>query len=163
MIDTSQLEQLARQFERAAENTKQFAGDVLDEMGEKFLDIVQEEIMRAKNVDTRLMLSSFSRGSGYGIYDLDIGALTLTVGTKVEYAKWVNDGHRQTPGRFVPGYFKGGKFTYQKGAKTGMILKQNRVEGSKFFDKSIMAFRNALPELSKRAEKEFETFIQRYF
>lgn len=116
--------------------------------------------MAADNVDTRLMYSSFSKGSGYGIYNLDMGGLTLTVGTHVKYAKWVNDGHRQQPGRFVPGVWSGGRFTYIPGAKTGMVLKASFVEGSHFFDNAVQALEKMFPE---RAKKAFDEFFQHYF
>jgi hypothetical protein len=160
MIDVSQLENFAVKMEQANAGLKSFAGEVLDDAGEEFLDIVQDEIMRAENVDARLMLSSFSKGSGYGIYELDMGALTLTVGTRVSYAKWVNDGHSQQPGRFVPGVWKGDRFEYQKGAKTGMVLKASRVAGSQFFDKSVEVINRMFPEM---AQAKFDDYIRRYF
>ena len=141
MIDTAGLDLFAQKLERAATDLKPFAAQVLQDEGEDFLNIVQDAIMSAGNVDTRLLLSSFSKGSGNGIWNLDMGALTLQIGTNVEYAKWVNDGHRQKPGRFIPGVFNGnGVFRYVPGASTGMVLKASHVEGSHFFDKAVEAF-----------------------
>jgi len=160
MIDVSQLEDLARRCEAASTNLKPYLGETLDDIGNEFLEIVQSNIMRAKNVDTRLMLSSFVRGSSNGIYELDMGGLTLTIGTNVEYAKWVNDGHGQQPGRFIPGVWSGSRFTYVPGAKTGMVLKANRVTGSYFFDKSVRALESLFPSM---ADKAFEDFFRRYF
>ena len=159
-IDVSSLEGFARACEAARADLKPYLGKTLDEIGEEFLEIVQENIMRAENVDPRLMLSSFSKGSGYGIYELDMGGLTLTVGTHVKYAKWVNDGHRQQPGRFVPGVWSGKRFTYIPGARTGMVLKASFVQGSHFFDKSVQVLQRMFPEMADRA---FEQFFKRYF
>lgn len=160
MIDVSELENFARQCDAASQELKPYAAKTLDEIGEEFLEIVQENIMAAGNVDTRLLISSFSKGSGNGIYELDMGNLTLTIGTHVEYAKWVNDGHKQQPGRFIPGVWSGSRFTYVPGAKTGMVLKASKVEGSKFFDKSVQVLENMFPEL---VDKAFEQFFRRYF
>ena len=102
-------------------------------------------------MDTRLLLSSFSKGSGNGIYELDMGGLTLTIGTNIEYAKWVNDGHGQQPGRFIPGVWSGSRFTYIPGAKTGMVLKASYVSGSHFFDKSVQALESMFPDMVDRA------------
>lgn len=141
MIETAELDMFAAKLERAAAELKPFAAQVLQDEGEDFLNLVQDAIMSAGNVDTRLLLSSFSKGSGNGIWNLDMGGLTLQIGTNVEYAKWVNDGHRQKPGRFVPGTFNGnGVFRYAPGAKTGMVLKASYVAGSHFFDKAVAAF-----------------------
>lgn len=160
MIDVSGLEGLSRKFEEASRRLLPLAGEVLEEAGNEFLDIVQDEIMRAENVDTRLMLDSFNRGSGYNIFELDLGGLALTVGTRVEYAKWVNEGHAQQPGRFIPGIWNGERFQYIQGAKTGMVLKATRTKGSGFFDKSIAVIKRMFPDI---AEAKFRRFISRYF
>jgi hypothetical protein len=55
------------------------------------------------------------------------------------YAAWVNDGHSQQPGRFIPGTWQGGKFRYNPDAKTGMVLKKSHVAGKKFVEASISA------------------------
>lgn len=160
MIDVSQLENFARQCEAAAADLKPYAGQVLDEVGEKFLDIVQAAIQGAGNVDKGKLLASFAKGGGGNIYVLNTGGLTLTIGTNVEYAKWVNDGHRQKPGRFVPGVWEGNHFRYVPGAKTGMVLKASFVQGSHFFDKSVQVLERMFPEMTDRA---FEQFFRRYF
>lgn len=141
MIDTAGLDQFAEKLERAAADLKPFAAQVLQDEGEDFLNLVQDAIVSAGNVDTRLLLSSFTKGSGNGIWILDMGALTLQIGTNVEYAQWVNDGHGQRPGRFIPGSFDGnGTFRYIPGARTGMVLKASHVAGSHFFEKAVSAF-----------------------
>lgn len=63
---------------------------------------------------------------------------------KVKYATWVNDGHRQEPGRFIPGYWEGTRFRYQpytspnyKGG--GMVLKRSWVKGRFFVEKGILS------------------------
>lgn len=160
MIDTSEFDALMQKFENAQNDIKKFSRKFLDEVGEEFLTIVQEEIERAENVDERLMLSSFSKGSGYGVYELDMGACTLTVGTNIEYAKWVNDGHEQKAGRFIPGVWHGDRFQYIPGAKTGMVLKASFVSGSHFFDKSVETLDGIFPRLAKGT---FEKFFKRYF
>lgn len=79
MIEVNELENLAGKFENAARGLRPFLGEVLEEAGNEFLDIVQDEILRAGNVDTRLLLESFSRGSGYNVFELDLGSLMLTL------------------------------------------------------------------------------------
>lgn len=160
MIDVSGLEEFARKCEAARQELKPYAAKTLDEIGNKFLGMVQSNIMAAGNVDTRLLLSSFSRGSSNGIYDLDMGALTLTIGTNVEYAKWVNEDHPQQPGRFIPGVWERKRFRYIPGAKTGMVLKASKVTGSKFFDNAVEALEDMFPGL---VDRSFQQFFQRYF
>lgn len=161
MTEYSELKQFAKQFEAASKAAKPFMATILEDIGEEFLDIVQDEIMRAENVDTRTLLSSFSRGSPNNVFELDAGALTLTIGTSVEYASYINRGHKQTPGRFIPGVWNGnGVFRYQPGAKTGMVLKAKKVKGSRYFDKSVRVLKKMI---NSQAEKRFEDFFDKYF
>lgn len=160
MIDVSELDLFADKLSRAAADLKPFAAEVLQDEGEDFLNIVQDAIMSAGNVDTRLLLSSFTKGSGNGIWKLDIGSLTLEIGTNVEYAKWVNDGHAQKPGRFIPGVFNGnGVFRYVPGSRSGMVLKASHVEGSHFFDKAVDAFTGYWGATVKQA---FDAWLAQY-
>lgn len=160
MIDASQLEAFASKVEAARADLKPYMGKTLEEVGEEFLTIIQGNIESLGNVDTGKLLASFTKGGAGNIWNLDLGGLTLQIGTNVEYAKWVDRGHRQTPGRFVPGVFDGGKFRYVPGAKTGMVLKASFVKGSFYFSRSADALRRMLPEM---ASKSLEQFFWRYF
>ena len=62
----------------------------------------------------------------------------VTLYNRAVYATWVNDGHRQTPGRFIPGYFEGNKFRYDPTADGGMVLSKPWVEGRFFVEKSVV-------------------------
>ena len=59
-----------------------------------------------------------------------------------EYATWVNDGHRQKPGRFIPGHFLNGRFYYDPTADGGMRLRQPFVKGREFVEKGILDLEN---------------------
>ena len=135
-------------------------GKTLQEVGEEFLTIVQEAIEGAGNVDTGKLLSSFTKGGSGNVWNLDLGGLTLEIGSTLDYAKYVNDGHRQQPGRFVPGYWEGNHFRYSPGSKSGMVLKASFVAGSHFFDRSVQTLERMFPEM---ADKAFEQFFRRYF
>ena len=63
---------------------------------------------------------------------------SVTLYNRAEYAVWVNDGHRQRPGRFIPGEWVGNHFRYDPKAKGGMRLKEPWVEGRFFVEKSIV-------------------------
>jgi hypothetical protein len=160
MIDVSGLEEFARKCEAIKADLEPYAGKVLEEVGEEFLDVVQAAIEGAGNVDKGKLLASFSKNGSGNVWQLNTGALTLTIGTNVEYAKWVNDGHRQQPGRFVPGFWEGNHFRYSPGAKSGMVLKASFVQGSHYFDKSVQILERMFPEM---ADKSFEQFFRRYF
>lgn len=160
MIDTSQLDNFARSIDAAITDLPQYTRKFLEEMGEEFLDLVQMAIEDAGNIDTGKLLGAFEKGGAGNIWTMSAGGMSLTIGTNVEYARWVNDGHRQTPGRFVPGYWQGNHFVYSPGAKTGMVLKASFVQGSHYFDKAIQAFEGIFPEYAQRS---FQQFFERYF
>lgn len=160
MIDVSGLEDFARRCEAASADLRPYAGQVLKEVGEEFLNVVQAQIQRSDNIDTGKMLASFTKDGPGNVFQCDMGGLTLTVGTNVEYAKWVNKGHRQQPGRFVPGVWEGRHFRYIPGARTGMVLKASFVTGSFFFDKAQEALQRMFPEM---VDRSFEQYFRRYF
>ena len=72
-------------------------------------------------------------GSGYEV----------TLINRAIYALWVNDGHRQRPGRFIPGYWEGKHFRYDPNADGGMVLKKSWVDGKFFVEKSILQVENS--------------------
>lgn len=67
---------------------------------------------------------------------------TVLLVNATQYATWVNDGHRQRPGRFIPGYFANGRFYYDPSAKGGMVLKKPFVKGRFFVEKGILDLGN---------------------
>lgn len=144
-IDTKEIDKFMKKFKKAA--SKEFQEKLslwLEAMGFEFLDIIQDEIIRTKTVDTRLLLNSFQRGNRSNLWAISNGGLTLEIGTNLEYAVLVNDGHFTTKNgvaaRWVPGYWVGDKFTYQQGCETGMLLKRKFVEGSHYWDNAIKIY-----------------------
>jgi len=136
----------------------------LEALGDDFLRIVQDEIIRAESVDTRLLLNSFQKSSSGSIFVLNEGGLTVEVGTNVEYASYVNDGHWLNPAgvetRWVPGTWSGDRFTYDPGAKTGMLLKQKWIEGSHYWDLAVRVLEKMLPEMMERKTQQW---LDKYF
>lgn len=160
MMDVHELEDFARRCEAASADIKPYAAKTLEQIGDEFLKMVQSNIQAAGNVDFGKLLGSFTKGANGNIFRLDTGALTLTIGTSIYYAQYVNKGHRQQPGRFVPGYWEGKHFRYSPGAKTGMVLKASHVKGSYFFDK---AEENIGRTMNEYVERAFQRFWNRYF
>lgn len=160
MIDTNQMEAFARSCQAAANDLKPYFAREMEDCGEKFLDLVQGYIQSRGNVDTGKLLASFHKGGDGNIWEANAGALTLTVGSSVHYGNYVNEGHSQQPGRFIPGVWAGGHFRYMPGAKSGMVLKASYVKGSMFFEDAVNSFRTLFPTLMDRS---CEQFIRRYF
>lgn len=76
----------------------------LEAVGMEFLGVVQDEIIRLGVVDTRRLLNSFNRGNEDCIFELNQSKLILKIGSNVEYAAYVNDGHKLPNGQWWEGY-----------------------------------------------------------
>lgn len=110
-FDTVELENFVKRLGTAAQGDfKRALNKFLEGLGIEFLRILQDEIVRRNVLDYRLLLHSFQKGDGENVWTLDENGLTLEVGTNVEYAKFVNDGHWTNPKgierRFVPGHWE---------------------------------------------------------
>jgi len=176
-VDVSQMEDFFNRMEKAANGEfKKELELFLIGLGEEFLRIVEDEIIRKGVVDTRLLLNSFQRGSKKNIWELKEGNLSLEVGSSLEYAAYVNDGHYMvnedtkgaftlkdgTLARFVPGRWEGDRFVYIRGAKTGMILrrKEKPVEGAHYWESAIHILEKMMPHL---LEAKLQKWIDTYF
>jgi hypothetical protein len=133
-------------------------------LGADFLRVVQDEIIRRKVMDTRNLLASFQEGGEDGVWSVSDSGLTLEVGTSTTYAAFVNDGHWTNPKgverRFVPGRWEGDRFIYDPTADTGMILKQQWVEGSHYFDSAARIFEKMFPNV---LAAKLQHWLDQYF
>ena len=164
-FDLSEIRAFFQSMERAAKGDfKKDMEEWLEAVGTDFLRVVQDEIVRRKVLDTRLLLNSFTKGDGGNVWELSDGDLTLEVGTNVEYAGYVNDGHWTNPKgvqrRWVPGYWEGDRFIYDPSAKTGMLLKQHWVEGAHYFESALRIYEKMF---QTEAENKLQEWLERYF
>lgn len=132
----------------------------LEAAGIEFLNEVREQIISRKVMKTSYLLHTFEKGADDNVWEADFGALKLEVGTSLEYGLWANNGHRQQPGRFIPGYWQGDEFVYDREAKGGMVLKASWVEGKHYFDAAIKVF---APQFEKSFERKLEEWLTQYF
>jgi Bacteriophage HK97-gp10, putative tail-component len=154
-MSNSDIEAFARRLEKlAGGELKRELAEWLERAGLEFLDMVQQEIVRTGTINTKTLLQSFEKGNGDNVWRLNQGGLTLEVGTHVEYASAVNDGHWQER-RFVPGEFRGGRFIYSPHASTGMLLKAKWVKGTNYWDAAIAV-------MDRQFEQMLDRLLQRY-
>lgn len=164
-IDFSQVSAFFSRLQAAAKGDfKKELENFLEALGVEFLRLCEDEIIRRKVVDTRLLLNSFQKGDQDNVWVWSDGKMKLEVGTNVEYAKYVNDGHwtcsKGEIGRFVPGVWQGDKFVYSPGAKTGMYLKQQWVEGKHYWESALRLIEKKYPEY---LERKLDEWIGKYF
>lgn len=138
----------------------------MEAIGMDFLGLIREEIIRTKTVRTRDLLNSFHKDNTNNAWITSEGGLSLEVGTNLEYASFVNDGHftidpsKNQDRRWVPGRWKGDEFVYDPSSDTGMLLKFTWVEGTQYFDNAL-----AITEriMAKSLEKKFQQWLDEYF
>ncbi len=164
-IDVSELQNFFARIERAAKGDFRKELELfLEGLGNEFLRVIQDEIERRKVMDSRLLLASFEKDTEGNIWKLEEGGLTLEIGTNVEYAKYVNDGHWKNPKgveqRFVPGHWEGDRFIYDPSSKSGMVLKQDWVPGKPYFDSALRILDKMYPSL---LEKKLQEWLDTYF
>ena len=165
-IDTTELRRFIERLNQAGRG-KEFEKELsrfLDAIAVEFLSYVQDFIIQAGSVDTRLLLNSFQKSGEGNVFIAQEGGLQIEVGTNVEYASFVNDGHWLNPKgvdmRWVPGEWQGERFIYQLGAKTGMLLKQKWIEGSHYFDDAIRLMERMAPQFM---ERKMEQWLGQFF
>ena len=164
IIDFGEMNELVNRFSTASADFKEALLTFVEALGEELLRYVAKEIVSRGAVNTRLLLNSFEKGNNGNVWELNEGGFTLEVGTNVEYAKYVNDGHWKNPKgiqqRWVPGTWNGDVFTYEPGAKTGMLLKQDWVPGKHYWDVALEAMNRVAP---KFVEEKLNEWLEDYF
>lgn len=85
---------------------------------------------------------------------------TITIINGLEYASYVEYGHRQQPGRFIPGHWEGERFIYNPDEEGGMVLKASWVEGRKMLTISVQEIERMTPAL---LEKRLQQFLKGVF
>lgn len=165
MLEADEMKEFFEKCRRAGNGVfKRELSLFLEGIGLEFLRIIEDEIIRLKVMDTRLLLNSFHKGSSGTVWELSDNGLTLEVGTNVEYASYVNDGHwtckKGEKMRFVPGYWSGNRFIYDSSAKSGMMLKQNWVKGAHYWESGLRILDKMLPGLT---EAKLQQWINSYF
>ncbi len=166
-FDCSQWERYFALLRKAGNGEfKKAMAEWFEACGYEFLNAVQDEIINRHVVDTRLLLHSFTKGDNNNVWEIHDGGLTLEVGTNLEYAEYVNDGHwtckKGELSRWVPGIWSGDRFTYDPGAKTGMLLKQKWIEGYHYWEAAVRIFgRMFRASMEKKMQQWGDEFFKR--
>lgn len=161
-IEIRGLEQFLKKVKRTSgDRLKREVTSWLDATGHQFLHEVQNQIIAMQVVDTRRLLNSFDKGDHTNMWRISNGGLTLDVGTKLNYAQAVNDGHWMNgPGvasRWVPGHWIGNRFEYDPAARdSGMLLRQQWVNGQPYWDNALAIFKQMF---GRSFDRRFEQWV----
>ncbi len=151
--DFRQLEQLNQKLEQLAEiDFDRFCRQAAAELAERLLAKVKKRtpVVYGTLRDAWAVMPVGHRGTHY----------TVVVLNHLQYASYVEYGHRQQPGRFIPGYWKGGRFLYDPTAEGGMVLKKSWVQGRYMLTISSQELEGQLPAL---LEKKLYRFLKGCF
>lgn len=130
-FDIKEWEEFVETFAKFVDNWEAKKAELLKRMA----NIYHSELIPLVPVDTSRLVDSIF------VFDDGIPQDYIEVGTNVEYALYVNDGHVQHK-RFLPAerLTVGGKTKYLKGKEQkGIMLSERYVQGKFFFEKSYNA------------------------
>ena len=129
----------------------------LDKFGPKMKDIRTRglDLVALDMQGTVDKLSPVDEGVLHKWSQTDKTENSRTIHSPAHYVGFVNYGHSQRPGRFIPGTWNGDKFNYNPSSKTGMVLKASHVKGQHFIEEAIKQvtpriddhFKNAISEV----------------
>ncbi|KAB3536384.1 HK97 gp10 family phage protein [Bacillus safensis] len=158
------LDRLISQLQTAGDGgLKSEYQDWLEDMGLQFLDIIQDELIKENAVDTGRLLRSFTQGDKENHFLISKGGLTLEVGTQLEYASYVNDGHATSSSgerRWVPGRWTGSRFEYDPNASTGMMLASQWIDGNGYWDHAVMLYEQMFEQ---SLDRKLQSWFDRHF
>lgn len=175
-IDLRDFRQFFAQMDRAAQGGfRQELEVFLEGLGIEFLRLVQDEFTnRNKNTGYGQLVQSFVKDDANNIWRYADDGLSIEIGSSLEYAGYVNDGHRTLDptqekyftlstgekARFVPGYWQGERFIYDQAADGGIVLKYHWVEGLHFWEAAMHAMEQMCPEF---LERRLQDWLDNYF
>ena len=152
-FDFEEFKEFFNALDRINSDFKKEMALFIEALGIEFLDIVTDEIERkisAKDGRTGNLAASFMRGNSNNIWEQK-NPLVLTVGSNLNYAAPVNNGHwtckNGKKGRWVPGYFSGDEFIYVPNSNTGMYVRQQWIKPQPFFDFAFEVFKREAAQI----------------
>ena len=99
-------------------------------------------------------LSPVDEGLLHKWFVAELSDSQAVIKSPAHYVGFVNYGHSQTPGRFIPGSWNGDKFKYNPDSKTGMVLKASHVQGQHFIETAIKQVNPRIDDHMKTAISE---------
>lgn len=142
------------EFERFVKNFQQFSTG-LDKFVRNFL-LEQANIVLA-NTKAKTPVKTGDLRNRWELTDVTKKGnnYEIQIFNTLYYASYIEDGHKQRVGRFVPGVIDANGFHYVKGAKTGIVLKRPFING-------FHMCRIALNDLDLSMRTKFENAFKSY-
>lgn len=150
-FDYSEFIELAQRVKKMEQGSVQFIEKFLLEMALRALrNIIKRTPTSTGDLKNKWYLSGVARRGN---------DVTISIINPALYASFVEYGHWQEVGRFVPGHWEPGvekdRFVYEQGAKSGMVLKNPWVEGHYMLSVSIQEIEREMPGRLSAAWKRY--------
>lgn len=179
--------QLRRQYELLKKNSQREVRDAMNRTARKAGFAVLAGAQDRVPVMHGTLRLSLNVGNKNNVFNLTLKGdnAEITVGSGLDYAKWVEEGYTQNTGQFVPGRWKGRRFVYDPDSyghylqameayeqasdgggeapnifDYGMILTGKRIPGTWFLKKSREEIDSIMDEL---VQEEIEEMLRRLF
>lgn len=149
-FDISGLEQFTKNFQQFANGLDKFVRNFLLEQANIVLANTKAKTpVKTGDLRNRWELTNVTKkGNNYEIQ----------VFNTLYYASYIEDGHRQRVGRFVPGVIDANGFHYVKGAKSGIVLKRPFING---FHMCRIALNDLDMDMRQKFEAAFKSYCER--
>jgi len=153
---------LVRQYRHLKKQAKREVQAAMDRVARKAGFQVLRGAQDRAPVRDGVLRQSLTIGNRDNIFDLVLRGTKaeITVGTALEYARYVEEGFTQRKGQFVPGYWDDEKFVYVPGHPAGMVLKGRRIPGVHYLERSKAEVESIMDELVK---EELDELARRLF
>ena len=145
-MDFREFQDLLDSFKEVQKQHEAFLRKFLTEMGMRAL----AQTKKLTPVDTGNLRNNWELSQVYRKGD----ELYIVLFNPTEYASFIEDGHMQYS-RWVPGEWRGDRFEYIPGAKTGMMLKEKWIPGHHMARISINKIEREIPKRYEKALKQF--------
>ena len=145
-MDFKEFQDLLDSFKEVQKQHEAFLRKFLTEMGMRAL----AQTKKLTPVDTGNLRNNWELSQVYRKGD----ELYIVLFNPTEYASFIEDGHMQYS-RWVPGEWRGDRFEYIPGAKTGMMLKEKWIPGHHMARISINKIEREIPKRYEKALKQF--------
>jgi hypothetical protein len=147
---------LERQYRHLKKQAKREVQAAMDRVARKAGFQILRGAQDRAPVRDGVLRQSLMIGNRDNIFDLVLRGTRaeVTVGTALEYARYVEEGFTQRKGQFVPGYWDDEKFVYVPGHPAGMVLKGRRIPGVHYLARSEAEVESIMDELVKEELNE---------
>jgi Bacteriophage HK97-gp10, putative tail-component len=159
-VNKKDLEKLYRHLKkRSKTEVKAAMENVSRKAGFQVLRGAQDRVP----VDQGLLRSSLSVGDQNNMFNLALqgSRVEITVGSNLEYARYVEEGYTQKAGQFVPGYWRKGIFKYDPAAYKKYLSEKSAGNNPNLFDFGMVLTGKRIPGVHylSRSRVEVDSII----